>query len=333
MGEETNKDLALRAAWMSYIGGYTQTEIAERLGVSRIKAHRLIALAHDAGLIKVTIEGQPARLIELEDRLRTAFGLDSCVVVPNFEPDDAEQGNVAALGSAAAHLLHRRLENDGLEVLGVGWGRTLAETAKRVRRVSRPDLKVVSVLGSLTRKMAINPLDVAHSIAEATDAEAYFLPVPLIADSVNDRDVLLGQRSVKRIYSLAQSADLSFIGIGALDTGGSPMRTQELMADEERRALIEAGAVADMVGQFIDAKGAVVDCDVNRRTLGLQLSDLAKQEVVAVAGGHEKGKAIRAALRSGLIRTLITDEAAATAVISEVEPAAEQSSTRSWRSA
>lgn len=321
MNEETNRDLALRAAWMSYIGGYMQTEIASRLGVSRVKAHRLIALAHDSGLIKVTIEGQPARLIELEDRLTAAFGLNACTVVPNFEDSDSKYGNVAALGSAAAHLLYRRLEDRALKVLGVGWGRTLAETAKRVRRQSRPDLQVVSVLGSLTRKMAINPLDVAHSIAEATDGEAYFLPVPLIADSVSDRDVLLGQRSVQAIYRLACSADLSFIGIGALQSEGLPMRTRGLLMEEDFDALTAAGAVADVVGQFIDAEGNLVDCDVNRRTLSLQLSDLAEQEVVAVAGGAEKKTAITAALRSGLIHTLITDEAAATGVVEDLREA------------
>lgn len=321
MREETDKDLALRAAWMSYIGGYTQSDIAQRLGVSRIKAHRLIALAQDSGLIKVSIEGQPARLIELEDRLMEAFGLDTCVVVPSFDEDEQPQGNFAALGTAAAHLLRARLEQPGLSVLGVGWGRSLAEMAKRLPRMSRPDLRVVSVLGSLTRKMAINPLDVAHSIAEATGGEAYFLPVPLIADSMSDRDVLLGQRSVREIYSLAQKADLSLIGIGVLEGPNTPMLERGLLRDEDLAELVAAGAVADLVGQFINADGALVDCEVNRRTLSVRVDDLSGQEVIAIAGGAHKTTPILAALRSGLISGLITDEAAASRVVKDLERA------------
>lgn len=321
MREETDKDLALRAAWMSYIGGYTQSDIAQRLGISRIKAHRLIALAQDSGLIKVSIEGQPARLIELEDRLMEAFGLDTCVVVPSFDEGEQPQGNFPGLGAAAAHLLRARLEQPGLGVLGVGWGRSLAEMAKRLPRLSRPDLRVVSVLGSLTRKMAINPLDVAHSIAEATGGEAYFLPVPLIADSMNDRDVLLGQRSVREIYGLAQKADLTLIGIGVLEGPNTAMLERGLLMDQELAELVAAGAVADLVGQFINADGALVDCEVNRRTLSVRVDDLGGQEVVAIAGGARKATAILAALRSGLISGLITDEAAASRVADGLEQA------------
>ena len=37
--------LATRAAWLSYVGGLTQEEIASRLSVSRVKVARLVAAA------------------------------------------------------------------------------------------------------------------------------------------------------------------------------------------------------------------------------------------------------------------------------------------------
>ena len=49
--------LASRAAWLSYIGGFRQEDIATRLGISRVKVNRLIALAHRQGLIRVFVEG------------------------------------------------------------------------------------------------------------------------------------------------------------------------------------------------------------------------------------------------------------------------------------
>ena len=39
--------LATRAAWLSYIGGLTQSQIADRMRLSRIKVNRLIAYAHE----------------------------------------------------------------------------------------------------------------------------------------------------------------------------------------------------------------------------------------------------------------------------------------------
>ena len=67
--------LATRAAWLSYVGGYTQEEIAGRLGVSRIKVNRLIAQAVRAGLVHVFVEGTAAECIALEEAIAARWGL------------------------------------------------------------------------------------------------------------------------------------------------------------------------------------------------------------------------------------------------------------------
>ena len=42
---ERKRDQAARAAWLSYVSGLTQDEIARRLNVSRMAAQRLLAFA------------------------------------------------------------------------------------------------------------------------------------------------------------------------------------------------------------------------------------------------------------------------------------------------
>ena len=44
-GKEDRLDLAVRAAWLYYVSGVTQDQIATTLGISRPVAQRLIALA------------------------------------------------------------------------------------------------------------------------------------------------------------------------------------------------------------------------------------------------------------------------------------------------
>lgn len=312
--QQSDLDLAIRCAWLSYVGGYTQAEIAARLGVSRVKVHRLIAAAHDAGAVKVFIEGEPAELIALEDALMKRFGLESCSVVPDTTPGDGNP--FANVGTAAARFLRARLDGDAVRVLAIGWGRTLAEMANRLPHLSRPDLKVVPVLGSVTRKMALNPYDVVHRLTDATGAEGYLLPVPLFADTPEHRGILLAQRSVQEPYALAAKADLTVVGLGAVPPDGHSL-LQELgeVSVAECRQLHEAGAEVEVVGQFLDAHGRLVDCDVNRRTLGLSLDVLRTHHVVAVAGGEEKTHATLAALRSGMLRGLITDEGVARSII------------------
>ena len=53
--------------WLHYAGGLTQTEVARRLGVPSVKAHRMIARAVAEGVVKVTID---ASIVEDEAIVR-----------------------------------------------------------------------------------------------------------------------------------------------------------------------------------------------------------------------------------------------------------------------
>ncbi|SHM41143.1 DNA-binding transcriptional regulator LsrR, DeoR family [Halomonas cupida] len=300
-------DLALRAAWLSYVGGYTQAQIAERLKVSRMKVHRLVAMAHDMGAVQVFIDGSPEALLQLEDQLREKMGLEDCVLVPSVAEDAANPE--INLGRAAAHYLKSRLESSEVNVLGLGWGRSLSEMVNCLPDMDCSDVRMVPVLGSVVRKMALNPYDVIHRLVDRTGGEGYLLPVPLFADTEEHRDVLMAQRSVQDVMRIAVDADLTMVGLGAVpDQGHSLLMELGELDERDAASLREVGAAAEILGQFLDANGQRVECEINQRTLGLSLDQLRHHHIVAVAGGMEKVNAILAVLRSGLLKGLITDE-------------------------
>ena len=70
---EVKLDQAARAAWMSYVGGMTQDEIATQLGVSRPGVQRLLALARQEGLVKVHIDHPISTCMALGSALRERF--------------------------------------------------------------------------------------------------------------------------------------------------------------------------------------------------------------------------------------------------------------------
>jgi len=312
---ETETDLAVRAAWLSYVGGYTQEQIAQRLGVSRVKVHRLSALAQDLGFVKVTIEHELVNTVALEDQLIETFGLKNCILVPSM--DDAlngQGGTVAALGAAGARFLGRYLDREPATTIGIGWGKTLSAAAESLLRRPRPSNRFVSVLGSLTRHAAANPYDVIHQLTHKTGAEGFIMPVPFIADAVSDRTLLLGQKSVGKIMALAEEADLYMLGIGSCGPDASSFESGQVTRSE-MDALCAAGAVGDLLGRFFDKKGEMVDCEFNDRILGLEPEALRGRQVTAIAGGKGKHAAIMGALKMGLITTLITDEGTAEGLI------------------
>ena len=59
---DAEDSLAVRAAWLHYAGGLTQAEVAKRLGITSVKAHRLITKLAESGAIKVTIDGDVAEI-------------------------------------------------------------------------------------------------------------------------------------------------------------------------------------------------------------------------------------------------------------------------------
>lgn len=309
--QQDDLSLASRAAWLSYVGNYTQEEIAGRLGVSRIKVNRLIGQAVRAGLVHVFVEGTAAECIALEEGIAQRWGLELCTVAPGVDESPLP---LATLAAAGGHWLHRTLEAGRVSLVGVGHGRTLGAVVANLPRMPRPGVRFVSLLGSLTRHAAANPFDVIHRLAEITGAESYFMPAPFFADSAEDKQVLMAQRSIESVFALARAAELVIVGIG--DVGpGAHLRTIGMITPEEHEAVLRAGAVGEVLGRFLDARGRPVAAEVNERAIAVRLEDLAGRRIVAIAGGRGKAPAIAAVLESGLLAGLITDEATAREVL------------------
>ncbi|TMV50392.1 sugar-binding transcriptional regulator, partial [Thioclava sp. BHET1] len=192
--------LAIRAAWLHYVGGLTQAAVAKRLGLPSVKAHRLIARAVAEGVVKVSIDGEIVECVELEQQLCTRYGLDYCEVAPDL----GEEGMpLRALALAGAGFLRREIERGEYPTIGLGHGRTLSAAVRQMPRVDAGPVEFVSLIGGLTRNYAANPHDVMHHLAEKTTARAYVTPVPFFANSAEDREVLLAQRGVREVFEMS----------------------------------------------------------------------------------------------------------------------------------
>ena len=187
--------LATRAAWLSYVGGYTQEEIAQRLGVSRVKVNRLIALAQRSGRVRVFVEGTAAECVALETRdRRTASGWTISASCPASTRRRCRSGRSPPPEPSTSTAAWKIRASRWSASATAGRWRQLVE---QLPRLPRQRLRFVSLLGSLTRHAAANPFDVIHRLAETTGAECYFMPVPFFADSIEDKRVLIAQKSLR----------------------------------------------------------------------------------------------------------------------------------------
>ncbi|MGN7869122.1 sugar-binding transcriptional regulator [Paracoccus sp. 22332] len=308
---DPEQSLAIRAAWLHYAGGLTQAAVAKRLGVTGVKAHRLIARAVADGVVKVSVDGEIVECALLEDRLCQQYGLEFCEVAPDLGEDGAP---FRALGLAGASFLRRQIESGEHRVIGLGHGRTLAAAVEQLPRFDANGTHFVSLLGGLTRHYSANRHDVMHRLAEKTGAQAYVLPVPFFANSESDRAVLLAQPGVAEIFDLANGAGLKVVGMGTVDPGAQ-LVASGMIEPREIDEIRAGGGVGEMMGHFFDADGRVLETMLSARTLSASLDGPDDSRTVVIAGGADKVQAIRAALRSGRLRGLITDEATAEALV------------------
>lgn len=308
---DADESLAVRAAWLHYAGGFTQSEVAKRLGVPSVKAHRLIARAVADGVVKVTIDGDIVECVELETKLAARFGLQYCEVAPDL----GEEGfDFRALGQAGASFLRREIESGKHKIIGLGHGRTLSSAVHHMSRVNAKGVRFVSLLGGLTRNYAANPYDVMHRIAEKTGTQAYVMPVPFFANTREDRDVLLAQRGVKEVFDLANNAELKLVGLGTVDIDAQ-LVLSGMVEPREIKEIAAMGGAGEILGHFFDADGRILETMLSARTLSASLPRSKKEKLVALSGGLPKVEAIRAVLNSHCLYGLITDERTAQALL------------------
>lgn len=309
--KDVELNVAVRAAWMHYAGGLTQSEVAKRLGLSSVKAHRLISKANELGLVRIYVDGDVSECVRLETILLERYNLDLCQVVPDLQEGDLPH---RALGIAGANFLRTRIESNDYEIIGIGHGRTLASVIDYLPRLDAKGTRFVSLLGGLTANFAANPHDVIHRLAYRTSGEAYVMPVPFFANSPEDREILRQQHGISKIIDLAKNADLQIVGIGTTEPMAS-MVADGMIKKEEIAEVKAMGGIAELLGHFFDADGQFIESALSSRNMALDIKTFSQVNMVAIAGGLTKVEAIQSILKSGLLNGLIIDEVTAAALI------------------
>lgn len=309
-GEQKRNDAA-RAAWLYFIAGRTQDEIAAQLDVSRQAAQRLVAYAVSEKLIKFRLDHPIAACMALAERLTERYGLEFCDVTPS---DPSGEGSVRGVAIATAVRLERLLASRAPIVLCVGTGRTMRAAVDEMEPLQRPEHKIVSLVGAMAAGGHASPYDVTMRLGDRIGAQRFPMPAPVLTETVADREALQSQRAFAVLRELRSQARASFFGISEI-AWGAPIHVDGFMTDADIASLVEAGAVGEITGWSFDEDGRVLDGPVNARVASLALEVPPKRLTVVCGAGPAKVAPLRAALKGRLASALITDEATAEAIL------------------
>ena len=206
-------DEAARAGWLYYVAGNTQDEIARKLGISRQSAQRLVSLAISERLIKVRLDHPIARCLELAAALKMRYDLRFCEVAPT---DPASTSSTLGIAQVAAAEFERWLRRPEPAIIGIGTGRTMRAVADQLPAMECPQHKLVALVGTTKTDGSASFYDVIIRVSDTVRAPHYPMPLPVIARSVEERELLTDLASVRSLFDLVERTDVSFVGVGAV---------------------------------------------------------------------------------------------------------------------
>ena len=298
--DDIRLDQKVRAAWMYYIAGQNQSEIASQLGTSRPVVQRLIAAAKEEGIVSISLHHPVANCLDYAQLLQEKYRLIECNIVPAFN----EESTLDSVSFGCYQLMARYLQDE--KIIGLGSGLTLKKALQRIDFDSQ-NTRCVALISAMDADGQCNYYDdVPLLLTSKIKAKYYQWPAPRYAQTQEEYDMWCTSRLFCSVSAVARRADVIFVGIGPLGTQ-SPIFKDGFINQAQMDELTARGGIGEIMGRFIDAEGGVVDSEINRMITSY---DIRQNQCprIAVACGEYKRPAILAALKGGWINGLVTDE-------------------------
>jgi DNA-binding transcriptional regulator LsrR (DeoR family) len=294
-----------QALVLHYVEGKTQADIARELGLSHATINRLIKRGHQLGLVEIKIKSPIDHLVEIEARLVALGGIEQALVVPSVS--DNPRTALQRVGEAAARLLLRTIK-DG-DTISISGGKGVSALVAGLQPDRSYDVEVIPATGLVQGKHYTDVNHVASLMADKLGGRAYQIHAPLFADSPEQRDMLMGVRSVADVFRKAREADVAVIGVGSILSDDSSYYDLHPSSVADRAPIDRSGAVGELLAHLIDRDGRLCDYAPNQSLVSLTLDELSTiPRRIGIASGASKIAPVLSAMRGNHLDILVTDE-------------------------
>jgi DNA-binding transcriptional regulator LsrR (DeoR family) len=292
--------LAARAAWLHLVEKKTNIEIADLLGVSRLRVPALVRWAEQNGVVSIELHPPTGADWDAAELLRKEFGLAEALVSPS--------PGVPAVARIGARYLREVLVEGA--VLGIAWGSGTQAVVEELEQLAGlPQCDIVQLIGGIPQPdTAWHATELLVRLTAVLGGSAAALLSPMIVPDVDTARGLRDEPSIACAFAQMDRVDVALLGIGAWRPGGSRIAPELGPAD----LTSTRDVVADACGILLDAAGDSIHIDLTERIMSIDEGTLRARPVrIGLAVGERKVDAIRAVLRSGLLTVFATDSATA----------------------
>jgi DNA-binding transcriptional regulator LsrR (DeoR family) len=300
-----------RIAVMHYKNGMSQQEIADKLGLSKMTVSRMLQKAKELDIVRTSIKLPFTLHQDIADELRKKYGLKKAIVIKMVDEETVSAPEL--IGRVYAIHLGIGIPDDF--VLGVGVGNTIGQIVQNLVPMKTNNLHIVQLMGGLSDVTFENPFTIVQETCRKLNAKGTYFTSFATVDNKELRDSLVYNTSMgQQIMEMWKICNKALFGIGAIEKG--TLLSPKLVEPGEIERIKREGAIGDILGHCYNEKGEFVQTDLEDRLVSIPVSMLrAIDERVAVAGGEFKVRAIRGALRSGIVTDLVTDEKTASLLL------------------
>lgn len=307
MDEHLNNSLLTRIAWLYYYEDKSQQQIADLLGIPRIKVVRLLKVIRERKIVEIKIARRYVSLFELEKDFSQATGLADITIVPN---DGSAAGNVAYAASLRFADMCRQYES-----IGLGSSRALSASLALVEAPKKMAVKrIVSLTGSTMPNYAVNATNPSSSgilLSRSLGVDYFHIWAPAIASTRETAHIMRNDHVLASILAMANAVDCAMIGLGSVKN--SVLISRGFITAKDAEDLAALGAVGDVFTHFFTLDGRRIPSAVEERSVTADVP--LRCPVTAVAYGEDKVLPIVGAIRGKLISGIVTDERTAEAAL------------------
>ncbi|HLR69543.1 sugar-binding transcriptional regulator [Virgibacillus alimentarius] len=241
----------------------------------------------------------------LQERLKDKLQIKQALIVPGNSDED--NWVKQEMGKVCVSYLKQTVQSGS--AIAVTGGTTIAAVADVMTPIeTSDDCLFVPARGGIGERMENQANSIVAKMARKAKGDYRLLYVP---DTLSETSyqTMINEPAIKEVLQKIKSADIVLHGIGDALTMAARRNTPEHITAE----LKEKNAVSEAFGYYFDNKGEIVH---KVRTIGLQLEDVSSTpQVIAIAGGKSKAKAIVSYFMRNKSDLLITDEAVAEAIL------------------
>ncbi len=296
------------AARLYYVDGLGQSEVARFVKISQAKVSRLLAVARERGIVRISVVEYEPRNEALERSLRKQFGLGAVAVIKSTEGASAEDAR-RAVGHFGAPFVAGLLPPKS--IVAVAGGRTIRELVQLLPEDKERRLTVVQAMGSIDSNIGSeDALELARILARRSGGHFQALNTPAFVPDRKTRDSFLALPQIRSVREQLAQARAAIVGIGTLSN--SVFVARGVLSARDTHELAGCGAVGEICGRFYDRNGRECNSRWRQRVLSIDLEQLRSIPVViGVVAGGDRSAAIAAAIRGRLLKALVIDEHAA----------------------